>query len=231
MQSVLVDAFRSMLQEDITVYGSGRTDAGVHALGQVAHICTNNRHFSCDRILKGINSLLPEDVKLKGVVEVTGDFHARFSAVNRYYQYRLTRYRSALQRRFAWYPECVWDDQSIVEAVSLLPGEHSFKSFSKARPGEDDYICRVFDARWETDETYAIFHIRADRFMHRMVRGIIGALVDVGRGYLAMERFRDLLLNPKFNGAVRTAPSQGLTLIEVSYPGNNLHADNKLTKT
>lgn len=218
VQGELTTALMSMFREKITVYGAGRTDAGVHALGQVAHIRTRNSRISLRQIRLGINSILPLDVKLREVKEVQGDFHARFSASSRYYQYRLIRYKSALLHRFAWYPGYSWDDKKVEEAVSMLKGNHSCKSFCKARPGEERYLCRIDETWWVEDSEGAIFHIVADRFMHKMVRGIVGALVDVGRNFLSLSSFRRLLLSPTGNGATRVAPPQGLTLVRVNYP-------------
>lgn len=216
VQEDIEKALSRVLCEEVTLIGAGRTDTGVHALAQKAHFSTDNP-LGSDRILKGGNSLLKNDVRIRTIEEVPVDFHARYSAVSRSYIYRLLRRERPLANRYAWYPGCTWDDELIVETVKTLPGEHSFKSFSRARPGEDEYICSVMEARWEYDAENAAFHITADRFMHRMVRGLVGALLDVGRGYLSQDEFRRLLSEPEENGATRVAQPQGLTLLEVRY--------------
>ena len=216
VQQDLEEALSSVLCEDITIVGSGRTDAGVHAIGQVAHLATDNR-LDGERILKGANSLMKKDVRIWKIEDVPLSFHARYSAVSRSYRYLLLRRNRPLSRRYGWYPDCSWEDDAISKAVKLLIGEHSFKSFSRARPGEEKYICRVSEAKWEVDEDGATFYISADRFMHKMVRGLVGALVDLGRGYISIDDFIKLLNEPLRNGATRVAQPQGLVLVGVEY--------------
>ena len=198
------------------IIGAGRTDAGVHALGQVAHVDIKS-NLPGEVILKGMNRLMQRDVRILAVDEAPPGFHARFSAKSRSYRYRLLHRDSALERRTAWAPKFKWDNGLIINALAHLAGEHSFKSFCRARPGENAYICRVFAASWESDDQSATFQITADRFLHAMVRGIVGALLDVGRGYRSIAGFRQLLDHPDRIGAVQTAPAQGLTLMRVEY--------------
>lgn len=223
VQEEIEKALARILCTPTTCVGAGRTDAGVHATGQVAHFITGNPRLASNQLLMGVNSLLPHDVKLTSVEEVGNSFHARFSAISRRYCYRIVRRYRPLTRRYTWSPNYRWDDAIIHRTVELLMGEHSFRSFCRARPGEKDYICQIIEARWETtddpvqNDSGAIFHICADRFFHRMVRGLVHTLIDVGRGYLSPDDFRNLLEHPKRNGDVRMAPPQGLTLTEVKY--------------
>jgi tRNA pseudouridine38-40 synthase len=182
----------------------------------VAHFETSNP-LACENLIRGANSLMKRDVMILDIAEAPPTFHARFSAVSRSYRYCLIRRDRPLLRRYAWYPGNAWDDELVKQAVGLIPGEHSFMSFSHARPGETEYICRVTEARWEADDEGAAFHITADRFMHKMVRGLVGALVDLGRGYTGLEHFKNLLDNPERTGATRVAQPQGLTLVGVGY--------------
>ncbi|NQU04798.1 MAG: tRNA pseudouridine(38-40) synthase TruA [Calditrichaeota bacterium] len=216
VQEDIERALSSILQSEITVIGAGRTDAGVHALGQVVHFSTGNQ-LDKENILSGTNSFLQDDVRILSVEEVTPDFHARRSAVNRSYMYRLSRELHPLERSYTWCPDCDWDDDLIKTAAESLVGSHSFMSFSHARPGEDEYICHVTQADWISDKNGADFRISANRFMHKMVRGIVGALIDVGRGNISWDEFNKLLNKPERNGATRVAKPQGLTLVEVVY--------------
>lgn len=217
IQGDIEHAFQTMFRAKPTVFGAGRTDTGVHALGQVAHVSIPNRELTCEQILNGINSLLSDDVKLLKVEDAPADFHARFNTTGRRYMYRILRNRHPLQRRLAWYPGCSWQDDIIQDATKVLIGRHSFKSFCRARPEENHYICNVIQADWEPDSNGATFNIIADRFFHQMVRGIVSALIDVGRGYTSPDKFRDLLENPVDNAQVQFAPSRGLTLVEIKY--------------
>ena len=216
VQEDVEKALSSVLCEKITVIGAGRTDAGVHAVGQVAHFSTENS-LDIVNIINGANSQLKKDLRIWDIEEVPASFHARFNAVSRSYRYQLLKWDRPLKRRFAWFPDCSWDDEVIREAVCLLAGEHSFKSFSHARPDEEEYICNVIEAAWEYDEDGSVFTIIADWFMHKLVRGIVGALIDVGRGYISFDEFRRLLEEPENNGATRVAQPQGLMLVEVGY--------------
>ncbi|MCF7810932.1 tRNA pseudouridine(38-40) synthase TruA [bacterium] len=216
VQEDIEQALSSIMQAEITVIGAGRTDAGVHALGQVAHFSTANP-LNKENIINGTNSFLHDDVRILSIEEVTPDFHARKSAVSRSYRYQLSREHRPLKRRYTWCPECDWDDDLIRATARMLIGSHSFMSFSHARPGEDEYICNVTQADWIPDKFGAEFHISANRFMHKMVRGIVGALIDVGRGYISSDEFERLLYQPERNGATRVAKPRGLTLVEVEY--------------
>ena len=148
---------------------------------------------------------------------VTNDLIDENNAKCRIYRYRLLKRDRPLQRRYGWFPGYSLDGNKIKPAVESLPGRHSFKSFSHAKPGEDGYVCHVIDAVWIEEANRTTFEITADRFMHKMVRGIVGALIDVGRGYMSADEFRILLEEPKRNGATRVVQPQGLTLVEVGY--------------
>ncbi len=217
VQGVMEAALGQILQQKVTLIGSGRTDAGVHAEGQVAHAVVATPKMPLERLLLALNSLLPKEVQVLGLDEAPEGFHARYSATARSYRYRLERRHHPLRRRIVWVPPYPWEDKLIQEAVALVAGRHSFKSFSLERPGESEYICVVESASWTPDEGGATFRITADRFFHKMVRGLVGALFDLGRGCLSPEDFRQLLDQPERNGAVYIAPPQGLVLEEVRY--------------
>ncbi len=218
VQGEIENAIAQILQQKVTVIGSGRTDAGVHALAQVAHSDLILSKFPLEKLHFALNSLLPGDVQVLSLEETSLSFHARFQALSRSYRYRVERRRHPLLQRFSWTPPYAWDDDVIGKAVQMLPGRHSFKSFCLQRPGEDGYFCTVKGTAWEVDENGVNFLITADRFLHKMVRGLVGALIDVGRGRYTLDDFRDLLDEPVRNGAVSVAPPHGLTLLCVDYP-------------
>lgn len=199
------------------VVAAGRTDAGVHASGQVAHVDVATP-LSSNTIRRGLNALLARDVRVLEVSEAPPGFHARFSALSRTYRYVLRHRDSALERRFAWAPRFPWRDEPIRAFLDALKGKHSFKSFCRAREGENDYICNVLSVEWAADDAGATLTVTADRFLHSMVRGIVGALYDLGRGYWTFADLERLLEYPDRVGAVRIAPPQGLTLVRVAYP-------------
>lgn len=236
VQGKIEAAFKQILQEPVTIVAAGRTDAGVHAEGQVAHMLLRKPRMPLDQLHRGVNSLLPDDVRILSLEEAPRDFHARYSATSRSYRYRVERRCHPLRRRLVWTPGFEWDDAVVEAGVALLEGRHSFKSFCLARLGvesppsiergvvsvgamvESGYFCTVTEARWESDADGATFHISANRFLHKMVRGLMGALIDLGRGRYTLEEFQRLLDEPQRNGAVFVAPPQGLVLVRVEYP-------------
>ena len=218
VQVEIEKALAQILQHRVVLVGSGRTDAGVHAASQVAHADLELKDLPPDRLRQALNSLLPKDIAILEFQKSSPDFHARFDAISRRYRYRIENVNHPLGRRFAWTPPCSWDDGEIQPAVELLTGRHSFKSFSLRRPNETGYFCTLTEAEWQIDEDGVSFYIAADRFMHKMVRGIVGALIDVGRGRFGFEEFRRLLERPEQNSVVSVAPPHGLTLLKVEYP-------------
>ena len=217
VQGVIETALAEIFGEKITLYGSGRTDAGVHARGQIAHIYTDNHKLQSEHIRMGVNSLTGRDVNISAVTEVGEPFHARFSAISRVYKYTILNRPNPLLLKYAWWANREWDDQLVIQASNLLLGEHSFKSFCRERPDEKDYICEVYKAVWQPNSDGAVFEIEASRYFHQMVRGIVGALIDVGRGSVSMQEITDLLENPKDNAQVIFAPASGLVLERVNY--------------
>jgi tRNA pseudouridine38-40 synthase len=217
VQGVLEKAFGQILSQKVTVIGAGRTDAGVHALGQVAHARLVLKNITPGKLQLAVNSLLPHDVQVTAFEETHPRFHARFWARSRSYRYRIERSYHPLTRRYVWTPRYDWDDAIIARLVDHLPGRHSFRSFSLQRPDETGYISEVISAGWVADAMGATFTITADKFYHKMVRGLVGCLMEVGRGRLTEEVFLNLLNDPRQNGEVFVAPAQGLTLIRVDY--------------
>lgn len=229
VQGVLEAALAQVLQEPVTLIGAGRTDSGVHAEGMVASALLTPPTMPLDQLRKAINSMSGGDVQIIELVEAPLGFSARFSAVSRSYRYRLERVHHPLRRRTSWTPQFDWDDAKIIEAVALLTGKHCFRSFCLERPLEKDYISHILSATWEVDDEMSVgrgsapvhggatFRISADRFLHKMVRALVAALYDVGRGYYTVDDFRRLLDEPAPNPALRVAPACGLTLVSVGY--------------
>jgi tRNA pseudouridine38-40 synthase len=217
VQEDLEVCLSKILRHPITVYGAGRTDSGVHASGQVAHIITDNYHLTPYQLKQAVNSFLKPDLKIISIEPISDRFHARFSAIRRRYKYLLVRKYRPLTRMYYWYPKYEWNDSLILDVVKIIEGKHCFRSFCRATPGENDYISNVTSADWKHDAKGATFEVCANRYYHRMVRGLVHTLFDVGRGYISPEEFEQLVQNPKRNGDVTMAPPQGLTLVSVEY--------------
>lgn len=216
VQAEIEEILSRILQEQVSVIGSGRTDAGVHARGQVANFRTQTS-MGLRAILGGLNGLLPEDTVVRAIDEVPLEFHARYSARERAYSYRISRQPTALFRRFSWYVKYELDMQLMRQAAEAILGMHDFTSFCRANSNVDHHICTVSVSRWVEDADLLRYDIRANRFLHGMVRALVGTMVDVGRGYMNLKDFRAILAKKDGKEAGMTAPAKGLVLEEVFY--------------
>jgi tRNA pseudouridine38-40 synthase len=220
VQAALTDAVTEVANEPVVIHGAGRTDAGVHALYQVAHFDSAARRAPRQWVL-GINSNLPADVAAQWAVEVPDDFDARRSAVSRMYRYRVvTRAtRPALARRSVWWLRKPLDCGAMSAAAVHWLGEQDFSAFRAANcqsrtPMRHMRAIRV--ARAGADEIAIEF--RANAFLYHMVRNLVGTLVEIGAGDAPPSRARELLLSRDRAQAPMTAPACGLTLADVTYP-------------
>jgi len=217
VQGELQKCLGRLLNREVKVTGAGRTDAGVHALGQVAHFDAEPIDAPA-RFLFRLNSALPQDVCVRSIVEVAADFHARYSARRKTYRYRVAHAPSAFAAGLAWRVHGDVDWTPVKEATRLLEGSHDFSGFCIADSKKEDCTCHVFSAQWTCDEQSAEFEITADRFLHRMVRLIVGTLVDIGRGRWAPDHIQKILASGEVRMAGPAAPPEGLYLVSVEYP-------------
>jgi tRNA pseudouridine38-40 synthase len=204
--------------ESVRLVASGRTDTGVHALGQVASFKT---HSSLDvqSFLRALNSLLPEDIRIKGVEEIEGRFHARFSAKGKIYEYRILNGElpSPFHRHHAWFVPGRLDLESMREAALKLKGPHDFSSFCSAGSDSSGPIREIYDIDVEVRGNLVVIQVEANAFLKQMVRNIVGGLVEVGKGKLTPSQFGDILEARDRRKAGMPAPPQGLFLVKVNY--------------
>jgi len=219
IQEVLESRLEVMLQSPVGVRASGRTDAGVHACGQVVNFHVRTR-LRPDEILRGINSLLPPDIVVLHAEEAAESFHARFSATGKTYEYHILNrpIRSALQRRNAWHVPQPLEPQRMRECLGSLLGRHDFAAFmasgSKVKSTERTIRRADLDCL-EDGEMRLVFE--ANGFLRHMVRNLVGTIVEVGRGVRAPEEFLDILSSRDRKRAGMTAPAHGLFLTAVHY--------------
>ena len=219
IQETIETALSTMTKEKIRLHASGRTDAGVHALRQVAHFKTDT-NISPDAFRAGLNSLLPNDIVIINCEEVEETFHARFSAKQKTYQYRIYNQPLplAIGRQYAWHIRKKLDIDAIQNAIAYIIGTHDFKSFEAAGSPRDHTIRTVLNAGVDiTDNGYLIIEITANGFLRYMVRNIVGTLVDVGLLKTPVREFKQILESKNRDLAGATAPSHGLFLVSVSY--------------
>lgn len=203
-----------------TVVGSGRTDAGVHATGQVASVDMPAR-WRADALHRALNAILPADVWVQEVHRVRSDFHPRYDALTRTYAYRIgTRpeARSPFHRPWCWALGEELDAAALARAALTVEGEHSFLAFAKAGQPERGDRCRVAAAAWDAWELGLRLTITADRYLHHMVRYLVGTMVDVARGRRPVEHMAALLRSEPGLETSPPAPPEGLFLARVEYP-------------
>ncbi|MEJ2656410.1 MAG: tRNA pseudouridine(38-40) synthase TruA [Desulfobacterales bacterium] len=219
IQGELESALAAMTGSSISVTGSGRTDAGVHALNQTANFrCATS--LSPEVFLKGLNSLLPEDIVIKSCERVPDKFHARYDVKSKTYHYRILNrpLPSAISRQYAWHIREKLDLNAMRSALSCIVGRHDFKAFEgSGSPRSDSVRCIMNVDLVRTDDEYVVLKLEGDGFLKFMVRNIAGTLVDVGLGKITPDDFSQILASKDRNRAGITAPSCGLFLVEVKY--------------
>ncbi|HEX7251431.1 MAG TPA: tRNA pseudouridine(38-40) synthase TruA [Thermoanaerobaculia bacterium] len=216
VQGVLLRAARELLGEDVSIGGAGRTDAGVHALAQVAHLKAR-KTISEKQIEFGLNDRLPFDVNVLDVSPATPRFHARHDALSRTYLYRISRRRTAFDKRFVWWVKDRLDFTAMSRAASPFAGRHDFSSFCENASGQESTIVVVEKSDlldWEHEIHY---RVTASHFLWKMVRRLVGTLVEVGRGSLFDADLKRLLTTRSSDPAKWTAPPSGLFLEKVTY--------------
>jgi tRNA pseudouridine38-40 synthase len=219
IQGEIENALKTITAKKVTLIGSGRTDAGVHAEGQVAN-------FECDTRLKpealmnALNGILAEDIKIKVCQQAGASFHARYDAKSKIYHYRILNRATppAIGRQYLWFVRKSLNRETMRAAIDHIIGSHDFKAFEGSGSLRMSSIRHVYSADLIEDEGgLLIFHIEADGFLRYMVRNIVGTLVDVGREKLTPHDFKRILDGKDRSHASATAPAQGLILIEVKY--------------
>jgi tRNA pseudouridine38-40 synthase len=216
VQGVLEAALTGLLQHFVRVTVAGRTDTGVHAMGQVANFVTTS-HLPISTLLRGGNALLPRDVRIVDCEQVATEFHSRFSAKARSYQYRICQYPRAVGRQYAWHVYHHVSIESMQEACFFLLGENDFTSFCQATSQLDHHRCFVHSANWCKDEKDLIFEITANRFVHNMIRILVGTFIEIGRGKWSPQEMQSILQGMDRRLAGPTAPAKGLTFMQVTY--------------
>jgi tRNA pseudouridine38-40 synthase len=219
IQGMLEEKLSRLTGERIHLIGSGRTDSGVHALGQVAHFETQSQ-MNIRTIQRALNSLLPPDIVIQKVEEVDEGFHARKHVKSKVYEYRILNrnLRSAFHRGYVWYIPQKLNLMEMKKATQGLIGEHDFSSFRSVGTPTRTAVRRVIRAEWKRGRDGIIrFEIEANGFLKQMVRSIIGTLVEIGKGKMKAADLRKILNSKDRKEAGPTAPAQGLFLKEVKY--------------
>jgi tRNA pseudouridine38-40 synthase len=220
IHGIIEEILRKILREKVAVIAAGRTDAGVHARQQVANFKTKNR-IPPLKLQRAINSLLPEDVKVTNVSRVSLDFHSRYDVKEKTYRYTILNqpYNDVFLRRFVYhYPQADLNLSAMRKAGSLLIGKHDFSSFAITGCSRNKTNVRnIKKLRIAKKGSFIFIEITGRGFLHKMVRGIVGTLIEIGRGKLSVETLGKILQSRNRKAAGPTAPACGLCLMRVKY--------------
>ena len=219
IQGILEEKLSLLAKEPIQLIGSGRTDSGVHALGQVAHFKTQSQ-MDVDSMQRALNGLLSPDIVIRKIEEVEEGFHARRHSKSKVYEYRILNrsLRSAFHRGYVWHIPQKLNLMEMRKATKSLIGEHDFSAFRTVGSSTRTTVRRVLRAEWKRGRDGLIrFEIEANGFLKQMVRSIIGTLVEIGKGRMKATEIRKILNSRERKEAGPTAPAQGLFLKEVKY--------------
>ena len=217
VQQALQKGLSTVLRMPTEVVGAGRTDTGVHASYYVAHFDTDKAISNQDDFCYHLNAVLPHDIAIRGLRQVRDDAHARFDAVSREYKYYVSRVKNPFVRDTTYIYTVLLDVELMNEAASSLIEHEDFTSFSKLHSNNKTNICHIHEAYWKSDGEMLVFTISADRFLRNMVRAIVGTLLNVGRGKISIEQFKNVIECKNRSMAGTSAPPQGLFLTNVKY--------------
>lgn len=218
IQGVFDETVKRISGDEVRVTGAGRTDAGVHAMGQVANFWTK-KDLAPDAWRRALNGLLPSDIVVQRVEPAPEDFDARRSARHKTYRYTIlnTPHPSALERHWVLHISDSLALAEMAEGAAYLIGEHDFSAFRAANDNLRNPVRRVYEARFGSEANHLHLVMTGSGFLKHMIRIIVGTLLDVGRGKLTPDDFQRILRSKDRQGAGRTAPPHGLCLMHVSY--------------
>jgi tRNA pseudouridine38-40 synthase len=218
VQGRIEAALARIFAEPVRVFGSGRTDAGVHARGQVASISIP-RPFDADELQRALNSILPADIVVHDITAAPDGFDPRRAARSRVYEYRVLNREiaSAFEYRYSWLVRDPLDIAAMNCAARMFVGEHDFAAFRSLGTEVRTTVRRVTSSEWTSDGEVLIYRVEANSFLRHMVRAMVAAMVDVGRGKLTADKVATILAGRDRQAAPANAPPGGLYLVEVRY--------------
>lgn len=218
MQGVLEEALQAVTRQTSRVVGSGRTDAGVHASGQVVGFRVTWEHPLAD-LHRALNAVLPADLVVRELAEAAENWHARFSATRRTYRYTILNQavRSPLDRRYAHLVTQPLTPERLQAGANLLIGEHDFASFGRPMQEGETTVRQIFAATWRQEAVRFTFEVTGNAFLRGMVRSLVGSLLQVGLGVWSVEQLADVLAARERARAAAPAPACGLCLLKVDY--------------
>jgi len=218
VQQSIEEALATILRKPVSIVGAGRTDAGVHARLMVAHFDWETPVEDLAFLVEKLNRLLPKDIAIYRIVSVIPEAHARFDATSRTYQYYTISRKDPFHYEFVYKVPATLDFEAMNAACQVLFEYIDFTSFSKLHTDVKTNNCRIYRAEWKQENDLWVFTIQADRFLRNMVRAIVGTLLEVGRGKLSIDGFRQVIEAKDRGKAGTSAPGHALFLVEIAYP-------------
>jgi len=220
IQAALESALQVLCRTKVPVMGSGRTDAGVHARGQVAHFDLEQPLACVFRTTRALNGLLHPHIAVRNLHETHPRFHARYDAILRMYRYQVATAPMVLDRAMRVELRPVPDFERMNDAAKVLLGTHHFGAFCRTKSETENRVCTLFEAAWHPEERIGMWHFRVsgNRFLHGMVRALVGTLLQIGRDQRPADDLLHVLSHPDRTLAGPAAPAHGLILEEVHYP-------------
>lgn len=217
VQGELQRGLSLLLRQEIIVTGAGRTDAGVHASMMVAHFDYVGE-LDCRQLAYKLNKLLPQDIAVQKVEQVSDDLHARFSATSRTYYYHVHTEKSPFERHYSCELHYPLDFDKMNEAARILMEYEDFGAFCKSHADVKTTLCHVTKAEWhQTSSSTWYFEITANRFLRNMVRAVVGTLIEVGRGRMTLDDFRTVIEGKRRTEAGESMPGNALFLVNITY--------------
>lgn len=217
IQAEFESALSNILSSEIKVTGAGRTDTGVHAKEMFAHFDNSSELHQGDLCYK-LNRFLPDDIVVYDILSVKPNAHARFDAIKRTYNYIITNNKNPFEHEFSWHLHYDLDIDKMNEFSVELIKHKDFSSFCKSHTDTKTNLCDIFVAKWKNKNGLIVFEITANRFLRNMVRAIVGTMVDVGRGKINLEEFKQIIESKNRSDAGMSVPAKGLFLTKIEYP-------------
>jgi tRNA pseudouridine38-40 synthase len=220
IQSSVEEALQTLYKQRITLTGSSRTDAGVHAEQNFFHFDTD--HIITAKQLYNLNALLPNDIAAKAFYRVADDAHSRFGALSREYKYFIYNTKNPFLSDRAWYYPYTIDHSVLHQTAQLVQGHGDFTAFSKRNTQVNNFNCTIEHSRWTTENGCLIYNVQANRFLRGMVRALVSTMLKAARGTISVSQFQLILQSGKQASANFSAPAHGLFLVNVQYPADYL---------
>lgn len=221
VQEKINEVLKLLFKTDINVTGCGRTDTGVHAKQFFVHIDLDmeSLKFPANQLVYKLNSILPFDIAIHKIIEVTNDAHTRFDASGRTYEYHIGLNKDPFNKELTYLSPFKNLDLTLMnKAANILFDYHDFECFSKSNTDVATFNCKIMKAEWTKEDGKLVFTIQADRFLRNMVRAIVGTLLEIGRGNMSLKEFKGVIESKNRSNAGWSVPGKGLFLTSIEYP-------------